>query len=764
MARFSSFVLGASALTALLAPATVEATTNHLPAVVSSSVGSIEPLADIQTGGNGSEPAGGVTLGNRHIFPAYSAAYGQELWITDGTTAGTTLLKDINPGSSNSSYPTNLTKIGNLVYFQAYEATYGAELWVTDGTTAGTRLLKDIYPGSNGNYPYGSNPRAFIQVGNLVVFVAYTATLGEEVWVTDGTSIGTALVKDIHAGPSSSNASYFALLDNKVYFRATDNNDNYELWVTDGTVNGTTLVKDIDSVSGTSGNPLYLTVLGDKLIFVANDRVSGEEIWISDGTANGTTMLKDIRVNSDGSSPSDLTAVGSRVFFVAVDGINGRELWSTDGTSQGTSLVKDIYAGSTGSNPQNLDAVNGKLYFFADEITTGREPYVSDGTADGTHLLAEIYPGINSSTPNCSGMCSIGGLETSFAGFGDSVVFYARESTLGSEPFISDGTANGTRRLADINPGLSGSYWLPYMSSSVKSHFFSFENKLLILANDGTIGAEFWVVTSPVNPPQNVSTSATTNSMTISWQAAVSNIANIGSYNVTVNPGGFTCTTSTLSCTVTGLTPNTDYTASVTATSSLGTSAPAVAARVRTPSPQLGSLVGSLPTVTDIVSDPELETSEALNVLYSGFSPNELVLLVLASNPVVIGSANADANGNVVISAIIPAGTTAGAHHLVLFAPISGFGASQAVTVAAATTTTVAPAPTTTVGGGTTSNAGATDSTSATTTTVTMQLVDPATLPATGRNDTPAILALFVLMAGLLALRLRRPRRDSANS
>ena len=38
-------------------------------------------------------------------------------------------------------------------YFQASDSTHGTELWVTDGTTAGTSFIADIYPGTGGSYP-----------------------------------------------------------------------------------------------------------------------------------------------------------------------------------------------------------------------------------------------------------------------------------------------------------------------------------------------------------------------------------------------------------------------------------------------------------------------------------------------------------------------------------------------------------------------------------------------------------------------------------
>src|SRR5262249_53219625 len=59
----------------------------------------------------------------------------------------------------------------------------------------------------------------------------------------------------------------------------------------------------------------------------------------------------------------------------------------------GTHLVADIQPGSQGSNPKNLLSMNGILYFTANDGADGRELWQTDGTADGTVLIQDINPG-----------------------------------------------------------------------------------------------------------------------------------------------------------------------------------------------------------------------------------------------------------------------------------------------------------------------------------------------------------------------------------
>ncbi|MBK8659317.1 MAG: hypothetical protein IPN22_10740 [Bacteroidetes bacterium] len=51
---------------------------------------------------------------------------GSELWVTDGTTAGTQMVKNINP--SGSSNPENFTLFNNQLFFSADDNQLGRTL------------------------------------------------------------------------------------------------------------------------------------------------------------------------------------------------------------------------------------------------------------------------------------------------------------------------------------------------------------------------------------------------------------------------------------------------------------------------------------------------------------------------------------------------------------------------------------------------------------------------------------------------------------
>lgn len=144
-----------------------------------------------------------LTIGNTTYFSADDGVHGNELWKTDGTVTGTSLVKDINPGPADS-FPFNLTNVNGTLFFTADDGTHGTELWKSDGTTAGTVMVKDIatvkvteplYVPS-----YGSRPEQLTLVNGTLFFSANDGVHGRELWESDGTADGTVMVQDIALG------------------------------------------------------------------------------------------------------------------------------------------------------------------------------------------------------------------------------------------------------------------------------------------------------------------------------------------------------------------------------------------------------------------------------------------------------------------------------------------------------------------------------------------------------------------------------------
>lgn len=346
---------------------------------------------------------------NKIVFIANNGTSGVELFTTDGTAAGTVLIKDIYPGA-NPSYPLIYREYNSKLYFRASNNINGYELWESDLTVGGTTaLVKDAWPGTSNGVPLTTNGFVIEVInGNMIMPLSNGTTAnGTELWRSDGTTAGTGMIADIYPGTGSSSPKEFAKLSNTLmlfsayqYDIVTATGVARELFRTNGTPGGTNLVMDINPGLGSS-SPTDLTVAGGNVFFSANDGINGKEVWISDGTPGGTNMLKDIHPTGS-SDPEGFTQVGAQLFFFADDGTNGQELWKTNGTTLGTVMVKDINPGAASSKyiiPYTA-AMGGILYFNATDGVNGTELWRSDGTAAGTYMLADMRPGPFGSNPN----------------------------------------------------------------------------------------------------------------------------------------------------------------------------------------------------------------------------------------------------------------------------------------------------------------------------------------------------------------------------
>jgi ELWxxDGT repeat protein len=445
-------------------------------------------IKDISQGSSGARDF--VTLNSPSVtyFTAYNGT-DNNLWLTD-LSGLTYKINAAKPFVDYSENRTSSMALGSNLIFSGYSTNnLGVELWKSNGSEAGTTLIKDINIGSN-----PSNPSNFCMAGNTIFFTANDAINGEELWITDGTTTGTELVKDIYPGPGDSSPSNLTLFNGFVYFSAYDGS-NRGLWRSNGTALGTSLIQSfINSNNPTINN---LTVANNKLFFAANEYDKGVEIWVSDGTTAGTSMIKDIRAGSQSSNPRYLTAVGNLVYFSADNGLNGRELWRTDGTNAGTLMTninpEHVVLGTNvieNSNPANLTAVGNNLFFSAESSNFsnatypyfGRELYAINGGF--TYMVKDAN--INPNT--LDGISS--NFTDKFAVKGGTVFYPGTDGIHGTELWRSNGSGTSTFMVNDQFLGSNDG-----MVNSSKMHVNTGAGKLYYGNTDGQNGRELWDIT-----------------------------------------------------------------------------------------------------------------------------------------------------------------------------------------------------------------------------------------------------------------------------
>lgn len=223
-------------------------------------------------------------------FSADNGTDGEELWVTNGTTASTVQVADINTGS-NGSRPQKFQALNSQEFvFQAFDdfesgvGPVNGEPWVSDGTSAGTEKLKEINTATSASGAgIGSRPGQWVPFDGVLYFMAFNGEL--ELWKTNGTTNGTLLV-------SNDGGNFLTRFDGNLYFSAPGSASGNALWQSDGTTTGTeelvpfnnTMGNGLDRISGVFNNRLLLEAEGGQ----------GEELWTSDGTAAGTTLVTEI--------------------------------------------------------------------------------------------------------------------------------------------------------------------------------------------------------------------------------------------------------------------------------------------------------------------------------------------------------------------------------------------------------------------------------------------------------------------------------------
>lgn len=303
------------------------------------------------------------------IFP--DVTYGKELWVSDGTASGTMMVKDIATGTAHGAFADQYYKVfpfNNKALFVAETPAEGKELWISDGTTAGTTLVKDINPGSAGSI---TGFTQFTELNGKVYFRAKTAASGYELWVTDGTDAGTTMVVELNTSTADGARDDFQLaFNNQIYFKGTDGTSS-GTWRTNGSAGNKELIfagLDIQSGFATSTYFFYET----------------SQLVSSNGNTNNYTILGPIR------GRGSFMMLNNKVVFQGSD----YEPWVTDNTTGGTMQLKDIYPGvgySIAGVEIFTEPYNGKLYFPARVLSGNDTLYETDGTTGGT-VVTPGYP------------------------------------------------------------------------------------------------------------------------------------------------------------------------------------------------------------------------------------------------------------------------------------------------------------------------------------------------------------------------------------
>jgi ELWxxDGT repeat protein len=350
-------------------------------------------------------------------------------------------------------FPKDLTASGSLLFFTGYDAAHGWELWASDGTAVGTQMVKDINPGTTSSLFQSW----YTDVEGVLFFAADDGVNGAELWKSDGTEAGTVMVKDIDPGAEASNPSFMIHYDTGVLFAAYNGSDV-----------GTQLV--VADFSPYATRPAIMNGIAYFNAYV--NSIGNYTLW----KTNGTNLLTEavLPPSSGGPGPCfGLTASDNLVYFTSSDPDHGNELWRSDGYGLGTAVV-DINPGSAESYVRNITTIGDTAYFHATNGVDGNGFYRFRPGQAPEHI-STVMPLFDGS-PQWPYMVAMNEI----------IYFVGYEPATGTELYKSDGTTAGTVMVKDIEAGMGNGL-------GELSNLKVVGDSLYFLANTTASGMELWV-------------------------------------------------------------------------------------------------------------------------------------------------------------------------------------------------------------------------------------------------------------------------------
>ena len=421
-----------------------------------------------------------TVFGNDVLFVGYGSNGYPGVWVTNGTAAGMTELSVVGAANNNGFYGSfaDFTVLGNEVLFVDTTKNGDGELWVTDGTTAGTTQIQ--VTGTASSFLGYQNPD-FTIIGGKALLVGDDNNGRASLWVTGGTSAGTSELSAAVSNVNNSGLFWdylkpdFTVLGSMALFEGLDSSNKYNPWVTNGTAAGTFELYVAGAYSGGAIFPANssnsssvgpdFTVFGNQAVFLSLNASDVLGIAITNGTEAGTSELSVGGAYSGGlfdwsTSPNpEFTALGNEVLFEGEDQSGHLGLWVTNGTVLGTSELTGIanaYSGGLFASGVNPDlTANGNVALFDGYDSSGHlQLWVTNGTAAGTSEVVAAGAGSGGLNPTDFAFLPISSQPApdDFTGNGISDILW--QNTDGQAAiWLMNGTTPTSEAVAGPNPG-----------------------------------------------------------------------------------------------------------------------------------------------------------------------------------------------------------------------------------------------------------------------------------------------------------------------
>ncbi|WP_165440688.1 dockerin type I domain-containing protein [Rubripirellula amarantea] len=390
----------------------------------------------------------------------------RELFVSDGTDAGTRLLRDLS--GKHSSDPRDLTSIGGRLFFTAVLPSGERELFRSDGTADTTALVSNLAGTSS------SNPRELTVVGNTLFFVMTQRNGEDRVYKTTGSRSSTVPVSATSIGQpqdlfavedqlcflgrerDTSQQRVYAFFENGVRSGSWKINPPVEELIPFGSsvaaVVRTSAGRRIHALVNEGSGRRFARESRDVFAVVGPVVRSDDSLFFTAADEQGKLTIRRAVLSNDGrtvstnvvaqgpelrGNPESLTVIDDQLFFTANIPPANRELMVSDVEGGSTRVVRDLF-GTVSSDPQQLTAAGDRLFFTVVFPSGEVELLASDPTLSQTYRVKDLSGNVSSDP---KGLTEVS----------ERLVFSAVQGNGQRELYTSDGTSRGTRRIANLS-------------------------------------------------------------------------------------------------------------------------------------------------------------------------------------------------------------------------------------------------------------------------------------------------------------------------
>ncbi len=292
-----------------------------------------------------------------------------ELWVTDGTPAGTSLVFDAE--DLGNGYVRYLAHGREEIYWQVTEDD-ALSIWASDGSAVGTRMIAE----------YDRQSAIAARVVGDRLWITADSALGRQIDIFAG-DVLVAELNDTWSGTNGSgNVQLHTFADQKV-LQADEG-----IWLADAQL--TELTPIVDTSASPTQSISGSFVAADNIWYTIRDFTPDfgrpSYLWLSDGGLSDDRPLEQLAPELAGRPVLEGIVYQNALVFAVegpVDSAVAAEVWISDGTATGTTRLLEMPAGFR----RGTLRVDGEQIYFASPASEPRTPddwWVSDGTPAGT--------------------------------------------------------------------------------------------------------------------------------------------------------------------------------------------------------------------------------------------------------------------------------------------------------------------------------------------------------------------------------------------